>query len=564
MSYPSRSSRRVRRHIPWFALVLPVIIGALLFAGFIDSFTYMRKAPETRPFLIYKGARQKYPVVVEEGEPYVSYTFIKEVMDPNVFKDDGLLVVTTQDKVVKLKTDSLTAYVNQNPVELSFPVILDGKEPYVPASTLCTLYPVATMFSPEAGTFIVSKTDESETQSIVTTKTVIREKPSLRARRVGDLEPGIGVTVYQSAGKWYRVETSHGLYGYVQAKYLDRLESVPPGPSQEKPQTLPKPPKGGKVSLVWEQVETHTADPSTIGVLPGINVVSPTWFRLAKTPGKVDNYAQRRYVDWAHSNGYQVWALFSNSFDLELTKEVLRDSALRDQVISQMLVYAEIYSLDGINLDFENVYQSDASYLTQFVREMTPLFHEQGLKVSMDVTVRSSSPTWSLCYERQRLAETLDYIMLMAYDQYGAGSSKAGPNASLPWTEWAIKTSLEEIPKEKLVLGIPFYSRLWKETTAGGKITVTQRALGMDAVSDWLRAENVPTRLDDATGMDYAQLESDEDTYRIWIENAESIRKRLLLADAHGLAGVAAWSRRFADRDTWEVMGQFLQQDWGG
>ena len=162
--------------------------------------------------------------------------------------------------------------------------------------------------------------------------------------------------------------------------------------------------------------------------MPGLNVLSPTWFRLGETPGEVENYADSRYVSWAHERGYKVWALFSNSFELERTRAVLRSSDLRDKVISQILLYARMYSLDGINIDFENVYHDDAPYLTQFVREMTPLLHEMGLTVSIDVTVKSQSPTWSMCFERSRLAEVVDYVMLMAYDEFYAGSPVAGPS----------------------------------------------------------------------------------------------------------------------------------------
>ncbi len=559
MSYPPRALRRKPRPVPWLLLILPVISGLMFLAVFAQSFAYIEKAPASRPYLVYKGNRQAFPVVVEGGEAYVPLTLIKEVLDPNVFwEEEGLVVVTTQDKVVKLGADSLTAYVNQHPVELRFPVILDGKEPYIPATTLETLYPVATFLETEAGTFTVKRTDEAATVGTASGSAMVREKPSHRARRVGAMEPGTVVQVHETVGGWYRIEASGGLFGYVLAKDLGELETRSAEVPKPKPY-IPGPLKGGKVSLVWEQVERRTPDPSSIGELTGISVVSPTWFRLGATPGQVENYADRRYVDWAHSKGYQVWALFSNSFELERTRTVLRDSALRDQVIAQMLVYAEIYSLDGVNIDFENVYRDDAPYLTQFVREMTPLFHQMGLTVSMDVTVRSTSPTWSLCYERARLANAVDYMMLMAYDQYGAGSKVAGPNASMPWTERTIKTSLEEIPKDKLVLGIPFYARLWKETEAGGKVTVTQRALGMKAARDWMAREKIAPWLDEDTGMEYAQKKSGQDTYRIWLENAESIRKRLDVAKTYGLAGVAAWSRGFADAETWQVMDEFLQ-----
>lgn len=319
----------------------------------------------------------------------------------------------------------------------------------------------------------------------------------------------------------------------------------------------PPPLMGERLGLVWEQVEWRTPDTSTIGAMPGVNVVSPTWFRLGEEPGEVENHADPRYVRWAHSRGYKVWALFSNSFELERTRAVLRDSDLRDKVISQILVYAGMYSLDGINLDFENVYQDDGPYLTQFVRELTPLLHEMGLTVSIDVTVKSMSPTWSLCYERKRLAEVVDYVMLMAYDQYGAGSKVAGPNASIPWTKTCIEVTLQEVPAEKLVLGVPFYMRLWKETKEAGVVKVTQRALGMEQVKEWASSEGVLPVYQPETCLEYAEKSVGQDTYRVWLEDAESMARRLELAGTYRLAGIAAWRRGFEDAGTWKVIEKY-------
>ena len=555
MSYAPRAlRRRPRRRTGWYFLAAALLL--VLAAVAAPSFMYEEKAPPSRPHLIYRGEKQPYAVVVEGGEAYVPFRFVKSVMDPNAFYDQGVVVITTKDKVVKLATDSLTAYVNQHPVELRLPVILEGSEPYIPASCLEMLYPVSATLWPEDGTFIVHREDADSVAASVASTTPLRASPSALSRRTGVLEEGAEVEVFETRGGWMRVEGGGGLAGWLpQARVKD--VSVKPAKVTPPKGYEPAPLGGGKVALVWEQVDSRTPDPSTIGPMDGLNVVSPTWFRLGEKPGEVENYADSRYVRWAHTNGYQVWALFSNSFDLTRTRAVLRDSALRDKVISQVLMYARLYSLDGINLDFENVYQDDGPYLTQFVRELTPLLHEMGLTVSIDVTVKSSSPTWSLCYERKRLAEAVDYVMLMAYDQYGGDSRVAGPNSSIPWTKASIETTLQEVPAEKLVLGIPFYMRLWKETRDGSQVKVTQRAIGMEQAREWLRAEGITPAYQPETGVMYAEKTVGKDTYRLWIEDETSLRARIDLARSYGLAGIAAWRRGFESESVWSVIGDY-------
>jgi spore germination protein YaaH len=542
------------KRVPWPVLILAALILLIVGTVIYPSFQYVELPMDSRPYLVHQGEIQKFPVVVEKREAYVPLRFIQDKLDPHVHWDEsGVMVVTTRDKVVKLRTQSLTAYVNQHPVSLQFPVILDGKEPYVPASTLETLYPVSTHYSQEYGIFLVRSLDIPRTVGEIRTGTILRTKASPLARRVRMLPAGEQVVVYGDGTRWLKVETSSGLCGFVLKRHVSELRQEPPA-AQQPSDYVPSPLKGDKVVLVWEQVDRITPDPSSLGEMPGLNVVSPTWFHLADIPGEVENRADMRYVNWAHSRGYQVWALFSNSFDPERTSVVLRDSALRDKVISQLLIYADVYKLDGINVDFENVYLADGPYLTQFMRELTPLLHSQGLTVSIDITVRSTSPNWSLFLERDKLAQVVDYVMLMAYDQYPHGSKVSGPVSTIPWTEWTITTTLEEVPKDKLVLGVPFYTRLWKETRENGQTTVTPRALGMEGIALWLKDENVTPEYQADTGLLYAEKKAGNVTYKVWLEDVQSMKKRIDLVNKYDLAGVAAWRRGFETPDIWEVI----------
>lgn len=559
MTYEPRALRRKRR--PKFGLAAILVVITLIVAWFIlPSFLNIEKAPDGRSYLVYQGERHPFPVVIENDEAYVPLTFIKSVLDPNVFFDDqGIVVVTTEDKVVKLKTDSLTGYVNQNPVELRFPVVLDAGEPYIPASILSTLYPVSAYLNEEDNLFLVQRLDLETLWAETSRDVIVRVEPSFVSRRVGVLARGTEVRVFETKRGWSKVETPQGYAGYLPDNSLGTSEKKLP---QVEPVEgySPSPLAGEKVSLVWEQVDVRTPDPSTIDSMPGVNVVSPTWFSLADENGNLDNRADLRYVQWAHSEGYQVWALFSNSFDPVRTSEVLRNSDLRDKVISQLLIYSKIYSLDGINIDFENVYQEDAPYLTQFVRELAPLLHQANLTVSIDVTVKSQSPNWSLCYERSRLAEAVDYVMLMAYDQFPANSKVAGPTSAIPWTEWTIKTTLQEVPEDKLVLGIPFYTRLWTETKEGQLIDISQKAYTMNGAENWVVSEGVTPIFDQEHGLNYVEKTVGKDTYKMWIEDSDSLRKRIELAVQYDLAGIAAWRRGYEKPEVWNVIEDYVGQ----
>lgn len=312
----------------------------------------------------------------------------------------------------------------------------------------------------------------------------------------------------------------------------------------------------GKINLVWDVVTQETRQKDKI---VGLDILSPTWFDIEDTDGNLKNNASRSYVDEAHQKGYRVWALVTNSFDRDLTRKVLADTRARQNVMRQLALYSMIYDLDGINIDFENVYDEDKDALTSFVGEMSELFRTMGLVSSIDVTVPAQSSYWSLCFDRKALAEKVDYMMVMTYDEHWATSPVSGSVASLPWVETNIEKMLKLVPKEKLLLGIPLYTREWIETQVGERIQTKSKTLWMEDVDDIIKTKKLtPTWLKEA-GQDYLSYQEDGKTHRIWIENAKSIKSRLSLVHQYELAGVASWRKGFETDDIWAIYQDYLK-----
>ena len=297
----------------------------------------------------------------------------------------------------------------------------------------------------------------------------LRRAADRKSPILADLDREERVLILDDAGGWYRAQTVDGWIGYVEKQEAKLAEPEVIRIDRKEEKYIPWKPVGGKINLTWEQVVSRNPDTSAIGDMPGLYVVSPTWFYLADDDGTVGNKASHSYVNWAHERGYQVWALFSNDFNPDRTRAVLSDYDKRLNVIRQLLHYAETYRLQGINIDFENVYMEDKEKLTQFVRELTPYLHEQGLVVSIDVTIRGGSPMWSLFLDRKALGETVDYMAVMTYDQHWASSPVAGSVAELGWTEKGIADIIreDEVPPSKLLLGVPFYTYIWTEEAGG-------------------------------------------------------------------------------------------------
>jgi spore germination protein YaaH len=524
--------------------------------------------------LIYNGSLMNEPVLVESDEIYLPFDMMKREIDPYLFYDQETqaVILTTSDKVITLDNSKLTDELSNESVELQFPVKVVEGIVYVPYSPFKKVYPYDVTLN-DAGNVVELLSFQKPTlygkivlpfsgEEEEPVKSYVRTDHTDQAPYVQSLDHNAQVIVHREEDSWYYIQTSEGYLGYVSKSEVVLGEILTQPWEKPTKSFTPWNPTGEKINLTWEHVVRRTPDTATITPPPGVNVISPTWFHLQDDEGTLKNIADKRYVDWAHKNGYKVWALVTNDFNPDLTHEVLSSYSKRKNVIMQLLYFAEIYELDGINIDFENVYLKDKENLVQFTRELTPYLHEQGLVVSIDVTIKSLSEMWSLFLDRKALGEVVDYMMVMTYDEHWATSPKAGSVASVQWVERGLQGVLEEVPNEKVLLGVPFYTRLWKEETdEQGDIKVSSKAYSMAGIESWIAEKNVSLVYDENSGQHYGEYydATENVTYKVWLEDELSMSKRIDLVHKYNLAGVASWRRGFEKPAIWEVIQSGLE-----
>ena len=327
------------------------------------------------------------------------------------------------------------------------------------------------------------------------------------------------------------------------------ISGCSPAAEQANNSVLPDP-----IVLVWEYTGIDT-ELNSIGPMEPVNVVSPTWFHLDDSDGNIRSSFDQDYLDWARERDYLVWALVTNSFDPELTASFLSNRQSRNYFIDSLVELALVYELDGINIDFENFHSDYRDSFTIFIRELSKRCSEANLTLSVDVTMISGSEYWSLNYDRASLAKEADYIVLMAYDEHWQSSPVAGSVASLPWVEEGLKRVLQEVPAEQLILGIPFYTRLFEIDQSGTAPQVLNSwSYSMHRAEEIISNHDAEVFWDEASGQHVARYEKNGLTYKMWLEDAVSIQQRLELAQKYNLAGVAAWRRGLEKPEIWAVM----------
>ena len=316
----------------------------------------------------------------------------------------------------------------------------------------------------------------------------------------------------------------------------------------------------GKINLAWD-VRATSNDLAKEETVAGLNVLSPTWFSIVSGSGAIMSKADSQYVDLAHSKGYKVWALITNSFDPDLTHELLASETAQNRVIASLLFYSSYYGLDGINFDIENVYDQDKEALSAFIEKASEILKRQNLVVSVDVTVPSNVPNWSNCYDRSRLGKAVDYVMVMTYDEHWSKSPISGSVASLAWVKAGIDKTLRFVPKEKVLIGLPFYMREWEEReTEEGTVKVRARTLSMPDAEEKIKNNHLTVNWLEKEGQYYTEYEREGKRYRIWLEEERSIGLKAALVDEYKLAGVASWRKGFEKKSIWQVLQTKLGQ----
>ena len=503
----------------------------------------------------------KNDVIVEDGVIYISTKDIANFFDGNITYDDKYdqIITSSDTKLATLKIGENKCTINSSDTRIIASAKKIGDQFYLPFSEISKgVYNVETKYVQETDTVVLVSLDRALTYANSSKNNSIKYEPTIFSKTVDKVEKGDTVTVVNSKGEsqnntWTKVTTENGKIGYVKTNSLANTKQIRNELTIEKQ-------IDGNISLVWDYFSQYASAPKRTGSIKGVNVVSPTFFSLQKL-GRgniVANVGQagEDYIKWAHNNGYKVWALLTNDGMKETTSEILNDYKLREQLINNIITIVMTYDLDGINLDFENMYETDKNMYSRLVIELAPRLKELGKVLSVDVTAPDGSPEWSLCYNRNLIGEVADYIVFMGYDQNGISSPKEGTTAGCDWVEANIKKFLgqEEVDANKIILGTPFYTRVWSEEN--GKIN--SKVIDMDDIYSSL-PEGTKIEWDDSLKQNYAEYQKDGKTYKIWIEDSESLRYKLELVNTYNLAGAAYWEKDRETDDVWDIVSEILK-----
>ena len=544
-----------------FNIFIVLVFLVLLGGVFYLSPNYIREDYDGKTKVLINNnnvtLKMKNDVYIDENNNvFLSLADVRNYFDKYIEydKENGSIVTTSEINIAKMSTKDNKITINGQEEELNSSTIEKNETIYLPFSEISEkVYDVDLEYIKDTNTIIIDSLDRKQEVANTTKETKLKYKPQTLSGTLEKLDANEQVVYIEETNNWAEVRSKDGTIGYIKKEDLGNVEVA-----REAKEYIDK--VEGKVNLVWDYYSEYAKAPDRTGeTMDGVNVVSPSFFSLERgSNGEIYDNAKddgAEYIEWAHNNNYQVWAMFSNNSLKDTTSQILNDYEKRETMIENLMDLVEEYNLDGVNVDFENMNESDKDVYSRFLIELAPRLKKIGKTLSVDVTAPDGSETWSLCFDRNTIANVADYIVFMAYDQYGTSSNKAGTTAGYNWVEANVKKFLgqEDVDPEKIILGIPLYMRLWEEEEDG---TAKPEVVNMKDMFDVLPENQVAT-WDEELKQYYVEYEEDGKKYKMWIENEKSVGEKINLANQYNLAGIAFWEK---DRETNDEFWTFVKE----
>ena len=499
----------------------------------------------------------KKEIIIENDNIYISKQDLGNFFDKYIYEDteNNNIVTTYNNKIASISLEKNK--ININGSTKNTYAHAENKEGtiYVPITELEDVYGIEIKYLPDSKVLTIDSTSKEQKKGIITKNVSVKSSTKFISKTIDKVKKGSYVIVVSEDKGYTKIRTENGKVGYVKTNKVANTVVV----REEMQETKQI---EGKVNMVWDYYSEVASAPDRTGVtMNGVNVVSPAFFHLNTSGELTENVGTQgqAYIDWAHSNGYKVWPMVQNAGNgmLNVTSNIMNDYNKRQKLINQIVNYCVKYKLDGINIDFENMKKEDKDMYSRFIIELTPRLKDMGIVVSVDVTAPDGSETWSLCFDRNVIGDVADYIIFMAYDQYGTSSNKSGTTAGYDWVNLSLNKFLktEEIESNKIILAIPLYTRLWTEDSSGK--VVKQSTVSMKNI-DSILPSGVNKQWDDNLKQYYVEYQDGQYTKKMWIEDEKSLKEKINLINSNNLGGVASWEKGMETDNFWTFLKENL------
>ena len=250
-----------------------------------------------------------------------------------------------------------------------------------------------------------------------------------------------------------------------------------------------------------------------------------------------------------HLSGKQILISLGGWGNSTAFSDVTGNSSLRSTFIANIISFIQQNDYDGVDIDWE--YPStlaDRENLTLFVSELRSALDmiDSGYLLTMAI---SSGNWYGQWFDYEKLVSICDWLGVMTYDFHGTWSSHAGHNSPISspsnCSDGSVETALSYlrdqryIPSNQLVLGIPFYGKVFNAPLLYESFTGVVTDLEYNEIPSLINAGW--SRLwDDYSKVPY--LQNNDATKLITYDDSISVALKAERAIQENLSGVMIWA----------------------
>ena len=560
-------SRRKHRYRTGLIAVVAVVVLAALAAGtflvkryapskeWMDGYKYFEVDSNTDKTLVIIDNKSYSDIgVMRDDVLYLPVDFVSDYINVRFYYDkESNAVLYTDDSRTYIYEPDSTGYKDSdgNTYDSEYKIAseIDGTMyiafQYVADYTNCTY-----AYGSKPSRLSVNMINGEVSRVTAKKDMYIRYRGGIKSDILEQINKGDSVYYVESYDDWIKVISATGYTGYVKSSDVSEVYTEVPDNTYESEYAGLS--ISQKVKLGWFQVAGMAGNDNYTQLtgLSNINVIAPTWYSIASESGSMSNYSSASWVNAMHNRGLQVWSLvddFNKSVDF---KALYSSRTARKTMIDTLIKDARAYGYDGINLDLENVKSDYAKDFLQFVRELSVECHKNNIILSTD---NYKPEAYNNCYNLKEQSDYVDYAIVMVYDEHYAGS-EAGSVASLPFVKEAVEDMTALVPADKVVVGIPFFTRIWSVS----QTSTTSSAVGMQAAIDELNKDGQTAIWNDDAGQYVCSYDKNGVTRKIWFEEDKSIEEKLKVVVDNNTAGIAVWKLGLEKASVWNVINQYI------
>ena len=248
------------------------------------------------------------------------------------------------------------------------------------------------------------------------------------------------------------------------------------------------------------------------------------------------------------------------SFNNQLVKTVSEDLEMQQVLIGNLLETVREQGYAGVDVDFEYILPEDREGYAAFVGKLREAMNREGYQVSVALAPKTSGEQKGLLYEGMDyalLGANANQVFLMTYEwghQHGPAMAIAPINKVRQVLDYAVT----EIPRDKILMGIPNYAYDWTQPFVRGE-SVAEIMGNAEAVRR-AAIQGAPIQYDETAQSPWYTYEQNGVTHEVWFEDVRSMEVKLRTAIEYGVLGIGYWNLMWPFRANWMLLQMLLGQ----